>query len=493
MRTPGEEPEDNRGRDRSETPPTPEDRDELLHIMARVARTPDSGSMYLSAIGFPDTALPTSAETPEVWWHLVFQQLDLGRVRNPYTGLIRAVRRALPENRALARMYQRYVVDPESVAQDEEDRRQATATCRVMVNANDEDERLDVQRRLLGLGLEPRHHWSTTYQVSFFVNSADPSAVRRMLDRTDLSWTVAEPGQGDYVIPVLGLQGPDGSRFIARDTPAQRTFRDVAEDMIATHYPGHTAGDTVPNTIIDQVGPDGQRQRTNPNSTLEEGGVQDGDQLRIGFEGRAGAVNPITRDDALHRVRSQILDHVRSHPGTTVSANSSTLPTAYDLEFDQDSFGPPPPGEPDPVLVKHHKLRIELGPEFPQTPPVVFWLSPIFHPNVFPMYDSEAARDRPELRGLVCLGQLDDAWYPGMDMREVCQMLVEIAGYRNYDLFQVTDDGGVPQLKGNFFDGRAAAWALHHQQAINDRGGVPIVRRTDIKPRVTRSVIDRVD
>jgi len=196
----------------------------------------------------------------------------------------------------------------------------------------------------------------------------------------------------------------------------------------------------------------------------------------------------------MHRVCNEITDFARTHPGMAVRANSATLPSDYELEFDQDSFGPPQPGELDPISIRHHVLRIELGPDFPEVAPQVFWLTPIFHPNVFPNYDSERARENPHLRGWVCLGELDDAWFPGMPFDDICQTLVDIAGYRNYDLYRVTAaPDAEPQLRPNFVDPAAAEWAAHHQEEIRDRGGVAIRRRQEIEPRMRRNVIYRVD
>ncbi|MFI5893095.1 effector-associated domain EAD1-containing protein [Actinoplanes sp. NPDC051513] len=494
MRTggPGEEEP---ARERPDVRMTAEDRDAFIQVMTRLAANREAGARWLRRLSFPADHIPQPAEDAESWWWLAFDQLDLGRVQRPYSRLLRAVHEEFPYNPEITRLHDRYLAEADAphdaavvdqVAQE--------ASCRVMVSVRSEAEREDAERQLRDLGLAPQFRWASTYTTSFATNSPDVVRVTSLLDRTDLGWTVAGPAQPDYVFSALSLQGPDGSRFIARDTPSQRTFRDVAEDVISEHYPGTVSGDTVNNAIVDRIGPGGERKRANPDETLHEAGVQDGEQMRIGFEGRAGAVNPIIREDALQRVHKQIVNYANAHPGMRLTANAETLPTVYDLEFEENSFGPPG-ADGEPTLIQRHRVRIQLGPDFPERHPDVFFLSPIFHPNVYPMYDNPdlGTRYNKDLRGLVCLGELDDSWYPGMDMGEVCQMVVEIAGYRNYDLIHVTGDRAAPELHANFFDKRAAVWAMENQELIKGRGGVPIVRSAAIRPRVSRSVIDRVD
>ncbi|MBG0562563.1 effector-associated domain EAD1-containing protein [Actinoplanes aureus] len=491
--TAGGRGEDEAGGERPDARLTPEDRDAFIQVMTQLAQNREAGARWLRRLGFPQDHIPQPAEDAESWWWLAFDQLDLGRVQRPYSRLLRFVHTEFPYNEGVTRLYERYVAETEAPPDNTVVQRAVQeATCRVMVTVRSDAERAEAERQLRELGLEPQFSWASTYQTSFMVNNPSVPQVSALLDRTELGWTVAGPGQPDYVYSALTLQGPDGSRFIARDTPSVRTFRDVAEDVISEHYPGAVTGDTVNNAIVDRIGLGGDRRRANPDETLHDAGVQDGEQMRIGFEGRAGAVNPVLREDALQRVHKQIRDYVGEHPGMRLTANAETLPTVYDLEFEEDSFGPPG-ADGEPTLIRHHQIRIELGPDFPERHPDVFFLSPIFHPNVFPMYDTPETHHKQELRGLVCLGELDDTWYPGMDMGEVCQMLVEIAGYRNYDLFHVTHDGGEPALRQNFFDERAALWALRNQQLIMDRGGVPIVRSAALRPRAPRSVIDRVD
>ena len=101
---------------------------------------------------------------------------------------------------------------------------------------------------------------------------------------------------------------------------------------------------------------------------------------------------------------------------------------------------------------------------------------------------ARAARERATIpcqgmEGLVCLGDLADSWYPALDFGDVLQTVVDIAGYRNYDLYQpATTEEGSPTLRANFFDYEAAVWAMGHQAEIEANGG------RLIRPRVPAEV-----
>ena len=55
-------------------------------------------------------------------------------------------------------------------------------------------------------------------------------------------------------------------------------------------------------------------------------------------------------------------------------------------------------------------------------------------------------------RGFACLGALTDAYRPDMDFGQLCQMLVDMAGYRQYETREVQEDDGEGYLNR---DGRA--------------------------------------
>jgi hypothetical protein len=204
--------------------------------------------------------------------------------------------------------------------------------------------------------------------------------------------------------------------------------------------------------------------------TLRDAGIQDGDSLAVGFEGRAGALHPAIRLDALDQAGAQIRRYARQERGAVARpSGGGDPPSAWELEFDRPGFGPPGLDTGEPTLITHHRVRIELGADYPLGAPVVFWLTPIFHPNVFPNYDSTRARRYPEFRGLVCIGAVD-----GVDT--ICRLVVDMAAYTNYSV-GIDPDGPGGRPLGDFYDEDAAAWAARNGDAIQRRGGRPAVVR----------------
>lgn len=90
---------------------------------------------------------------------------------------------------------------------------------------------------------------------------------------------------------------------------------------------------------------------------------------------------------------------------------------------------------------------------------------------------------------------LGESWQPAWDFGELCQMVVEMAAFRNYALFEDTgelDGAGRPQLRGNFYDRLAAQWILTHPGHVRDIGGESRTRAAH-RPRIEyRNVIEPV-
>ncbi|MEV0567783.1 hypothetical protein [Dactylosporangium sp. NPDC050588] len=360
----------------------------------------------------------------------------------------------------------------------------------MIVRASGDDERARVTEILIRLGLAPVQRWATEHAVSFEVDVVEPAAVERVLDGSELGFTVVPPGAPDYLLRELYVQGPDGSRFRLVDAPAMQALGNVATEIVDQYSLG---GDVDPPTVIDVVGPGGDVIRASSGETLHEAGVRDGDSIRVGFEGRAGAVHPEIRIHALQQARRQVTEFAEATPGMRVHVRAGAEPPIeYDLEFERPSFGPPGRDTGEPTLISRHIVRLLLGSDFPEVPPTAFWLTPFFHPNVFPTYDCPETARTPGARGLVCLGAPADEWNPGTRLHEICQTIVDIAGYRNYDVAERIDAGGMP--RGNFFDEDAAAWAAVHGDEIARRGGRPPVAPTARRPfvRVT-GAIERID
>ncbi|WP_250291355.1 effector-associated domain EAD1-containing protein [Frankia sp. CiP1_Cm_nod1] len=522
-----------------------DDRDDFRDELAAVYTTEGAASIVLSQIDFPLAYRPVLlGGNPEQWWSQIFVELSAGTVEGtPYRRLLRTARRRFPGNPVFRRLDVAYlgsqqhvgagelngaVSEPpagstgsagstESAARSTGADEEAGAaegpaaeegpmaeeepaveegpaqSCHVIVQAGSETERRHAREILTGLGLRPHEFWSTRHAISYRVGSIDTEAVRERLDGTDLWWTVVSPGAPDYVLRTLYVGGPDGRQFRLRDTPAQQTVSDVATSVMDEYPPAFT--DATRSVVVDKVAPDGSRERLNADDTLHDAGIRDSSRMQIGVEARAGALNPKDRQEALHRVRNQIVAYARAHPGFQVRANSSLLPTEYELEFVQPSFGPGAAPGDDPITVDRHVVLIQLGAEFPETPPLVFWLTPVFHPNVFPNYDCDQAREHEAQQGLVCLGALAESYRPSLDFGELCQILVDMAAFRNYSLLEDSgrlDAFGRPEVRGNYYDRAAAEWVVTNQGRIAEIGG-RVLSQTPRQRATYRNVVESVE
>lgn len=491
---------------------------ELRTAIANVFDNDTAAANVLGRVGFPQNQRPTWDGNPEQVWTRIFTLLENGIIQFPQRELLRAALVVYPFNpvfRTLAIRYQLVQPDEpeaddspvpdETAAGGHDDQaartqplqvvnlpaeapaatdaqpEQAQETCHVIVRASSEEERTAAADILAALGLDPRDVWATAYATSFRVNSDNASAVRGLLDPTDMSWVVVPAHANDYLIRELYVSGPDGRRFRLVDAPAQQTVADVAAGIMAQYGPSF-AGKSRP-TVMDRVRPDGQGERLSPDATLHDAGVRDGASLRLGFEATAGAVNPLDHQDALRRMRNQILHFAKSRPDMTVRGAPPTLPTHYEISFVQPSFGPPSEPGGQPTRITDHLIRVQFRADFPETPPLVFWDSAIFHPNIYPMYDSEPARRRPLRKGLVCLGRIAESYTPSLSFAELCQTLIDMAAYRNYTVVSPTGAiaaDGSEVLADDYYDLAAATWARDHQKEIKAMGGSPMLRRTSV-------------
>ncbi|HET9895628.1 MAG TPA: effector-associated domain EAD1-containing protein [Streptosporangiaceae bacterium] len=511
------------------------DRRDLLAELAEVFANQRAVEMILRSTDFPRARIPAFENSfPEEVWGDILLEIDHGVMRAGNYQLLTAVCRPYPGNVVFQRLAQTYLrsgqrprqpaqepvqqaeppeppARPEPAAQPQpavpEQRSPAAEApqqepaeppaCHIIVRASSEEEREQALMLFRDLGLDPVEQWSTAHAVSYRVGSDRPNEVRSRLRDADFGWTVVAPGLRDYLLHTLYIEGPDGRRFRITDAPAQQTVGNVAAEVVDEYSPD--LPDASRPAVVDHVGPDGQGRRLDPNSTLDESGVRDGDRMRVGFQARAAAMNPLERQDALYRVRNQIRDFGESRDAAVafvVRANSTLMPTEYELEFTQPSFGPPPSPELPPVDIDRHVVLIQLGSDFPTSPPAVYWLTQIYHPNVFPTYECEASRGRESQMGLVCLGALSESYLPGLHFGSLCQMLIDIAAFRNYSLYKAdgtVDATGALRMQVDFFDKYAAAWvrSADGQRRIEAIKGSPIGDVPRRRPEY-RNVIERI-
>jgi hypothetical protein len=460
-----------------------QDREALRVAMALAFPTEAETMHVVQALAFPSDRLPAWAGlNAQDWWLQFFTVLDRGIIRHPYRGLLQAALGRYPTNNVFEDLANQHLTAPAADDQDlpspstpARHEPPAGAACHVIIRADDEEQRQVARTVLTDLQLGPFEIWSTAHAVSFQVNSADVETVRRALDATRLGWTLVPPGQPDYLLRDLFVTGPDGSRFRITDAPAAQSVRNVVTDVLEEYVGADDPSGPRP-AVADHIGDNGKRRRLDMDDTLHDAGVRDGDHLGVGMEGRAGAIDSIQQQDALDRAYRDIIGFVQANPAVVVRANRLSRPTEYEIEFGQPSFGPPEAPGGEPYVIDRHAVLLQLGPEFPVQPPSAFWLSPIFHPNVFPTYDSEQSRQYPHMRGFVCLGMFAESWTPDTDFGNLLRLLIAMAGYRNYELFEFTGEWGSegPQMRVNYFDRAAAAWTQAHQSEIVDIGGTPI-------------------
>jgi len=480
-----------------------DDRLALQRELASVYNTQRAVERLLRATTFPRGNIPAMAggDAEEVWEEVLLQASQ-GRMQAGHYQILRAALRPFPHNEVFRGLAESYLPTaaarrPRAAEQPQPPEAAEPPVCHVIIRASTEEIREQAAQALRELGLDPVEQWSTAHAVSYRVNSGHTEQVRTLMQGTDFGWTVVAPDMPDYLLARVYVEGPDGRQFRITDAPAQQTVGNLTAEVVEQY--GADFPDAGLPAVADQVGPDGQGRRLDPNETLHEAGVRDGDRMRVGFQARAAAVNPVDRQDALYRVLNQIRDFADSRdPGQefVVRANSALMPTEYELEFHQPSFGPPPSADSAPVDIELHRVLIQLGSGFPEEPPMVFWLTPIYHPNVFPTYDCDLSRKNKIQMGLVCLGALQQSYLPSLNFGALCQLLMDIAGFRNYSLFKsdgTIDASGAQRRRVDFFDPYAAEWVASGagQRRIRAIKGSPIGDVPRTRPEY-RNVIERI-
>jgi ubiquitin-protein ligase len=88
-----------------------------------------------------------------------------------------------------------------------------------------------------------------------------------------------------------------------------------------------------------------------------------------------------------------------------------------------------------------HRCDIYLHLDYPRHPPVVTWLTPIFHPNIL----------GPERNGGVCIG----SWSAAESLADLCVRLRDLLTYRSINV-------------GDPLNLDAASWALGHDVQPGD-------------------------
>lgn len=392
---------------------------------------------------------PFGGPSPRDWWRQVCKELAHGLIDDGVDRLARAAASQYQGNEVFARAAR-------EAGGAVECRTASEPVCNVSIRidgslpddiALDEIKAFKALARRLGLRMrvDMADAGSIDLRVSF---DSEEDAQRFLAElrasRPDTRAALTGLDHRDYWMN-LNAEGPDGRRFALEGVRASTRVREIAKGISGQYHDEFWPRGKAPvKAVVDRVDDSGGAQRLNPTQTLHQAGVRPHDTLRVHPEAQAGAVDPLLRYESLVLVRNQIRDFARANPDFKVQANSTEVPNEYLFRFEAPSFAP---GDP-PVPIDQHAVFLALGPDFPMEGPLAFWQHPIFHPNV------------ADESGVVCLGVLRESYRPGLHFGEVCQMLVDMAAYRNY----VVHEG---------FNPEAAQWASspEGQRRIIERGG----------------------
>lgn len=439
----------------------------LIKELAHCFDTEPAALALLAKIGLETVFFqPFNSMTTYQWWSTVCTKIEQGIIQGGLQELVRAAADVFPGNIVFKR-YQSAEAEPDK-------RGQVAGNIEINLPAGTPPEVvfkiLELARNTvvatggdfkLSLGREG------SLRFHFSIDGVSPEAIdhiaRRIAQMCQEQGVQAEVTPEpynfrDYYSDPLTAEGPDGQRFELEQMRASTPVSDVARGVMNSYqddvWPATRTGQKQ-QAVVDRVTPEGT-VRLDPRNTLHDAGVRPGDTLRVSLERTAGAVDPLMREEALARVRVQVLDHATANPGFAVEANSLVAPTEYLFRFRVPGFAPPAASGQSPRRIEQHEVLVELPPDFPIKAPEAWWQTDIFHPNI-----------RAD-NGRVCLGALQKHYKPGLDFGDLCKMLVDIAAYRTYTVDPY-----------DYVNSDACQWALSSdgQMAIERAGGFSLLRR----------------
>jgi len=85
-----------------------------------------------------------------------------------------------------------------------------------------------------------------------------------------------------------------------------------------------------------------------------------------------------------------------------------------------------------------HRCTLYLHRDYPRRPPVVTWLTPVFHPNLLP----------PERNGGVCIG----TWSASESVADLCRRLRDLVSYRALNALDALDQEAGAWASANAVD-----------------------------------------
>ncbi len=474
----------------------------VAELMAQLYFDETSARSILINIGFPPSLLPSFAQ-PDAFWSAVILGLDQGLgVADGIAALVAATARRYPGNKEVQALHAKLTgAATEETATLDEITSEGPCPTLMLIGADLPDQFLEAVRAALGSNQADLLYVSKE-QCAVQIPDPGDSAARLQQQLQEIMQTYApgaklqviyeKPNFRPYLYSGLTVFGPDTTPYLLQSVPATLTPRDIAAAIVQeTQAMNDGRGGRV-STVIDAETDSGP-ERLDPDKSLHENKVKDKGKLRVGTKVVAGSISPELRMEAQLRTRAQIRRYVLSHPAFSIADyDNEDLPNRLTLELDGPGLAPPediddflagaenlslddyralPWEQLNPVPIEFHRFTMHLSAMFPVVAPYVVWNTPVFHPNIW-------RKPQPGVRpGLVCLGPLMDGYRPDLDFGYLCQLLVDIGTYRNYDVVDAS----------TFPDPPAALWARTDagQRVIQSLGGPPMrpsTQREDEKP-----------
>ncbi|MGW4064347.1 hypothetical protein ACWEGE_39090 [Amycolatopsis sp. NPDC004747] len=471
---------------------------EVARLMSQLYFEGPTARSVLIQIGFPNHLIPQFTDANS-FWTTAIQQMELG-LGQPDTlpSLIAQTAETFvgnPDIQAMQAKWSGAQLPPSAATPTSQVPDKGPTPTLTLVGADLPDEFLQEVRNQLG-SVNAELLYVSKQQCSVAIPDPGDNAARLQQQLQEIIQTYA-PGAKiqviyekynfrPYLYSELTVYGPDTTPYLLQSVPATMTPADVATAIVAqTRAMNDQSGGTV-NTVIDWETEQG-RERLDPDKTLHENHVRDKDKLRVGTKVVAGNISPEQRMEAQLRMRAQIRRFAAGHAEFMIADyDNEDLPNQITFELEGPGLAPPedlaeflagtenisledyralPWEELRPVPIDFHRFAMYLPVMFPVVAPFVVWQTKVFHPNIWRL-------PMPGVRpGMVCLGPLMDGYRPDLDFGYLCQLLIDIGTYRNYD---VVDASTYP-------DPAAALWArtAPGQELIQSIGGPPMRETTE--------------
>ncbi|TCO52881.1 effector-associated domain EAD1-containing protein [Actinocrispum wychmicini] len=475
---------------------------EVAELMAKLYFDETTAKAVLIRAGYPPHVLPPFGDASS-FWTSVIQQMELGLgPADTLPQLIAQTAGTFQGNLEMQAMHAKWTgTEPPATAAPVGVSPDGPCHTLTLVGADLPDEFLQVIRDQLGSETAELLYVSKQ-QCS--VEIPDPGSgagklqqqIQEMVETftagSKIKVSYAKYKFRPYLYSQLTVFGPDTTPYLLQSVPATTTPEDIAAAIVAqTRATNERSGGPI-STVIDAVTDEGP-ERLDPEKTLHENNVKDKDKMHVGIKAVAGNISPELRLEAQMRMRAQIRRFALGHPAfEIVEYDNEDLPDRITFELEGPGLAPPENltdflagsenisiqdyralnwAELRPVEINFHRFTMHLREMFPVVAPYVIWRTPVFHPNIWRL-------PQPGVYpGTVCLGPLMDGYRPDLDFGWLCQLLIDIGTYRNYD---VVDAPTYP-------DPPAALWARTEpgQELIQSIGGPPMrqtTQREDEKP-----------